>query len=146
MRMLFTVLSQEQASKSCNEFMEKIDLRNDEEEDEDKDGVEDSAFIAGPFDSLPKARRWSLMAKSLWHQVQSIKADAPKDRPFFKLRLAELELDRLSQSNKDVRVSEADKDLGNAALEVSDLSVQVEPLWTTYKLDHNGSTQDQDAF
>src|SRR5438045_867285 len=41
MRLLLTVLPQEQASKLCEEFMEKIDVREDEYQGE----VEESALI-----------------------------------------------------------------------------------------------------
>jgi hypothetical protein len=161
MRLLLIVLPQKEASKLCEEFMEMIHPKEGGNDVEDKESILIANLSAtnacircltnqeenseDPSMS-PEVRRWASKAKSLWKKIQINDRGAPKGRPFFEMRLAELTIERLSEAGEDAKIGESCKELEQEAGSVSDLSIQAECLWAIHKLDNKWTIPDQDTF
>lgn len=159
MRLLFTVLPREEASKLCEESIGAINMKEGDIKDEEPVLIADLSTVnacirhivdqKGNLDdlaTLSKAESWFSKAERLSEKIQDNEPDAPEGRPFFELVTAGLQMTRLRRHSEYAPVSEYYTVLEEAAREVSDLSVQAESLWARHMLENKGSIPDQDAF
>lgn len=155
LRLLLLVLEEKDASRLCDDMMDQVDQGDLEEANLIADLSTSNACTqyllrqattSSTSADLSKVEEWQSKASSIGEKIQNTGSEEARGRPFFELKMVEVEIQKVSEPEKALDFSIVYREMAKAAAAVDDLSVQVDSLWNLHKLNLKVSAPTDEEF